>query len=72
MTLFQYLQLQPVDSQDDGSVSDLDQYEEDETLDLTQDIDEETLDEEWERVLKDMHSDPSGQAPIASADDDKN
>jgi len=58
MSLFQYLQLQPVDPRDDGSVSDLDAYDKDETLDLTQDIDEETLDQEWERVLSDIHSDP--------------
>ena len=43
MSLFQYLQLQPIDPQDDGSVSELDEYEQDEVIDLTQDEDGATL-----------------------------
>ena len=57
MSLYNYLKLQPIDPQDDGSVSDLDAYDEDETIDLTDDIDEETLDKEWARVINDMHED---------------
>ncbi len=57
MSLYQYLQLQPVDPQDDGSVSDLDEYQQDDTIDLTQDIDEETLETNLNLILKDMHED---------------
>lgn len=56
MSLFQYLQLQPIDPQDDGSVSDLDQYSEDEVIDLTQDEDGATLLHEWEMIENDLHS----------------
>lgn len=56
MSLFQYLQLQPIDPQDDGTVSDLDTYEEDETIDLSQDEDGETLIREWEEITTDLHS----------------
>lgn len=56
MSLFQYLQLQPIDPQDDGTVSDLDQYDEDEVIDLSADEDGETLLEAWEQISNDMHS----------------
>ncbi len=56
MSLFQYLQLQPIDPQDDGTVSDLDQYNEDEVIDLTADEDGETLIQEWEQITNDLHS----------------
>ena len=62
MTFYNYLKLQPVDPQDDGSVSDLDAYDEDETIDLTDDIDEETLDKNWSRVLNDLHDDTDDTA----------
>lgn len=57
-SIYQYLQLQPVEPNDDGTVSDLDAYQQDETIDLTQDIDEQTLDQSWQRVLDDYKSDP--------------
>ncbi len=55
MSLFQYLQLQPVDPQDDGSVSDLDEYNHDEVIDL---VDEDGADlvREWEEISNDMHA----------------
>lgn len=55
MSLFQYLQLQPVDPQDDGSVSDLDEYDHDEVIDL---VDEDGADlvREWEEISNDMHT----------------
>ena len=55
MSLFQYLQLQPIDPQDDGTVSELDQYEEDEVIDLSQDEDGEKLLQEWEAITRDLH-----------------
>jgi hypothetical protein len=58
MSIYNYLQLQPVDPQDDGTVSDLDEYAQDETIDLTQDIDEQPLDEAWNRITEDFKSDP--------------
>jgi hypothetical protein len=61
MSLFQYLQLQPIDPQDDGTVSDLDEYAEDETIDLTQDEDGDTLLKEWEAIEHDLHEPASKQ-----------
>lgn len=58
MTIYNYLQLQPVDPQDDGTTSDLDEYEQDETIDLKHDIDEQTLDDAWNRIIDDIHKDP--------------
>ena len=55
MSLFPYLQLQPIDPQDDGTISDLDKYEEDETIDLNSDTDGETLEQEWEKITNDLH-----------------
>lgn len=55
MSLFQYLQLQPIDPQEDGTVSDLDQYNEDEVIDLTQDEDGEALVREWEEISESLH-----------------
>lgn len=55
MSLLHYLQLQPIDPQDDGTVSDLDEYEEDETIDLSGDTDGTTLIEEWDRITHDLH-----------------
>lgn len=55
MSLYQYLQLQPIDPQDDGTVSELDQYEEDEVIDLSQDEDGEVLAREWEEITNAMH-----------------
>lgn len=56
MSLFQYLKLQPIDPQDDGSVSDLDQFAEDEVIDLSADEDGETLVQEWEEISEDLHA----------------
>lgn len=56
MSLFQYLQLQPIDPQDDGSVSELDQYTPDEVIDLSQDEDGATLIREWEEITEALHS----------------
>lgn len=55
MSLFEYLQLQPIDPQEDGTVSELDQYEEDEVIDLTQDEDGEELVRKFEQMSKDFH-----------------
>ena len=56
MTLFPYLKLQPIDPQDDGTISDLDKYEEDEVIDLTIDTDGETLEREWDEITNDLHN----------------
>jgi hypothetical protein len=55
MSLFNYLQLQPIDPQDDGTVSDLDQYEADEVIDLSEDADGEALIREWDEIERDLH-----------------
>lgn len=56
MSLFNYLQLQPIDPQDDGTISDLDEYTPDETIDLSGDADGEELAREWEEIEKDLHA----------------
>lgn len=57
MTDYKYLQLQTIDPQDDGTVSDLDEYEQDETIDLSADTDGEELASTWDKVLHDLHGD---------------
>lgn len=56
MSLFQYLELQPIEPQEDGTVSDLDKYNEDEVIDLTQDEDGEVLAREWEEITEALHA----------------
>lgn len=55
MSVFQYLQLQPIDPQDDGTISDLDEYAQDEVIDLSGDEDGEALVQEWEEISRDLH-----------------
>lgn len=55
MSVFQYLQLQPIDPQDDGSISELDQYEQDEVIDLTEETEGVDIMQAWDRLEKDMH-----------------
>ncbi len=55
-TVFHYLQLQPVDPQDDGSVSDLDQYTQDETIDLTEEFEGAEIMQAWDKIEQDMHA----------------
>lgn len=57
MSIFNYLQLQPVEPSDDGTVSDLDIYEQDETINLEEDIDEQELEKAWNAVLSDDSDD---------------
>lgn len=69
MSVFPYLKLQPIDPQDDGSTSDLDSYEADETIDLSQDEDGEALVQEWDEIVQSLH--PAEPATIAIADDSR-
>ncbi len=55
MSLYEYLELQPIDPQEDGTISELDQYQEDEVIDLTQDEDGEVLAREWEEITNALH-----------------
>lgn len=55
MSLFEYLQLQPIDPQEDGSISDLDQYEQDDVFDLSRDEDGETLMRKLDEMSHAMH-----------------
>lgn len=57
MSILNYLKLQPVDPQNDGTTSDLDEYAQDETIDLKHDISEQELDASWDKVLKDFQQD---------------
>ena len=58
MSIFSYLQLQPVEPHDDGTISDLDEYQQDESIDLSADIDEAELTEKWQEVIEDLEHDP--------------
>ena len=53
MSIFPFLQLQPVEPSDDGTISDLDEYQEDDTIDLTQDITEQELEQKFQNLLHD-------------------
>ncbi len=55
MSVFTYLQLQTVDPQDDGTTSDLDVYEHDETIDLTEETEGAEIMQAWTVLEKDMH-----------------
>ena len=57
MSLFQYLQLQPLEADEDGiSTSELDAFNEDEVIDLMDENSEDgSLNQSWEKVLNDMH-----------------
>lgn len=55
MTLFPYLQLQPIDPQEDGTISDLDRYEEDETFDLENDTDGATIEQKLDEMIQGLH-----------------
>lgn len=60
MSLFEYLELQPIDPQEDGTISELDRFAEDETIDLSRDEDGEDLMrrfDEWNRDLHETDSD---------------
>lgn len=59
MSLLQYLKLQPVEPNDDGtSNSPLDDYARDEDIDLSDDLDEQALDAAWNSIVKDIEQDP--------------
>ena len=62
MPIIPYLQLQPIDPQDDGSVSDLDSYEQDEVIDLSSDTSGEDLVRGWDEIEHEMHDDQDGQS----------
>lgn len=58
MSILPYLQLQPVEPNDDGtSSSPLDEYKQDETIDLNNDIDEQTLEKAWDAIVHDLGED---------------
>jgi hypothetical protein len=58
LNILKYLKLQPVEPTDDGTVSPLDEYQQDETIDLNNDIDEAVLEQEWDAVINDLQQDP--------------
>lgn len=60
MSIFDYLDLQILEPQEDGSLSELDQHARDETIDLSSDPDGETLAQAWESITHDLH-DGEGQ-----------
>lgn len=52
--LLNYLQLQPVEPDDDGtSSSPLDDYQHDDDIDLLHDVDGEALKAAWEHIIED-------------------
>lgn len=59
MPLLQYLQLQPVEPNDDGSSdSPLDSYEQDENITLDDYIDGQQLEDAWNHIVEDIEKDP--------------
>jgi len=63
MPELQFLQLQPVEPNDDGtSTSPLDDYQHDDPIDLSQDIDGGVLETTWESILSDLEKEPDTQS----------
>jgi hypothetical protein len=59
MSLLQYLKLQPLEPNDDGtSNSPLDDYAQDDNITLDDDLDEKALEEAWSSIVKDIEQDP--------------
>jgi len=59
MSIFQYLQLQPLEADEDGnSSSALDDYARDDTIDLTQDVDAQSLASSWQHIVDDLELEP--------------
>jgi hypothetical protein len=59
MSLLQYLKLQPLEPNDEGtSDSPLDSYAQDESISLDDDLDEQLLADEWNNIVKDIEQDP--------------
>lgn len=55
MSIFKYFDLQVLEPQEDGSVSELDQHPADEIIDLSADPDGESLAQEWQAIMDDLH-----------------
>ncbi len=55
MSVFQFLELQPIDPQEDGSVSELDLYEHDDVIDLDEEADGEALAQAWDTMERELH-----------------
>lgn len=55
MSLFKYLELQVIDPQEDGSISELDYYSQDDIIDLNNDEDGDSLAASWSAITRDMH-----------------
>lgn len=56
MSLYQYLVPQPVEPKEDGTISELDAYTEDEVIDLSHDEDGEVLAHEWDEITTALHA----------------
>ena len=61
MSFYEYLKLQPIEPQDDGTISDLDRYMEDDVIDLSQDEDGETLMRQIDEMAASIHSTSDNQ-----------
>ena len=55
MSLYEYLELQPIEPQEDGSLSELDQFEQDDVIDLSHDEDGATIERMLDEMAKDFH-----------------
>lgn len=63
MPELQFLQLQPVEPNDDGtSTSPLDDYQHDDPIDLSQDVDGDSLVSSWDMILNELEREPDTKA----------
>jgi hypothetical protein len=59
MSLLQYLKLQPLEPNDDGtSDSPLDDYAQDDNISLDDELNEQELEQAWNSIVKDIEQDP--------------
>lgn len=62
MPELQFLQLQPVEPNDDGtSTSPLDDFQHDDPIDLTQEVSGDDLVSSWQEILSDLEKEPDTQ-----------
>jgi hypothetical protein len=57
MSILQFLQLQPVDTTDDTTVSPFDEYQHDDIIDLNEEIDEAAFSLQWEAEVNELRED---------------
>ena len=54
MSIYKFLELQPIDPQEDGTISELDMFEQDEVFNLSEETEGDDIIQAWETLERDM------------------